>query len=233
MSLFKPEDTPCPNCGTVATIDTFSSINGDRRPDLSETVILGDLQRHTCSNCGVEFRVEPSINYLCINEGLWMMARPSPEILHWEDEVEDALHSFEIAYGGQAAPAAQEIGALLTVRLTFGFPAFREKIILARANVDDVTAELMKLAVLTSRPGNPIEPGVELRILGVRDDEFDMVWVDVETNELIDMFTAPRALFDEVGRNSEWDDLRKKLASGPFVDTARLSIIAEPRTEPA
>lgn len=229
MSLFKPFDTPCPNCGTVAELDVFSSVNGDRRPDLTDDIINGTLQRHTCANCGTEFRPEPSINYLSMGEGLWLMARPLPEMAHWDAEEEDAAASFDMAYGGGAPASAKEIGDLLTVRLTFGWAAFREKVLIAQHGLNDVTVELMKLAIIRNRPGAPLAPGVELRLLNVRGDTFDMGWVNAVTNEGVDLFQAQKALYDDIEGDPAWDDLRTSITAGCFVDTARLSVVPEPR----
>lgn len=232
MSLFTVEQVTCPNCGTIAEMEIFSSVNGDRRVDLTEAILAGTIQTHTCKKCDTEFRVEPSINYLSVGEGLWMMARPLSAMAHWKDEEEAASTAFEEAYGSGAPDAAKEIGELLTVRLSFGWPAFREKVLIAQHGLRDVSVEMMKLAILRNRPGNPLAPGVELRLVTVRGDQFEMGWLDAITNTPLELFTAQRSLYDEVDGGEAWANLAAKLSAGSFVDTQRLTIVPQPM-EPA
>ncbi|MCR8827337.1 CpXC domain-containing protein [Pseudosulfitobacter koreensis] len=232
MSLFTIEQAPCPNCGTIAEMEVFSSVNGDRRVDLTEAILAGTIQSYTCTKCETTFRIEPSINYLSVGEGLWMMARPLAAMAHWKDEEEIANASFDEAYGSGAPDAAKEIGELLTVRLSFGWPAFREKVLIAQHGLQDVTVEMMKLAILRTRPANPLAPGVELRLLNVRSDQFEMGWINAITNEPLELFTAQKALYDEVDGNGAWAQLASDLSAGSFVDTQRLTIVPEPM-EPA
>ncbi len=232
MSLFTIEQAPCPNCGTLAEMEVFSSVNGDRRIDLTEAILAGTIQSHTCQKCETAFRVEPSINYLSVGEGLWMMARPLSAMAHWKDEEDIANAGFDEAYGSGAPDAAKEIGELLTVRLSFGWPAFREKVLIAQHGLIDVSVELMKLAILRNRPGNPLAPGVELRLLNVRGDQFEMGWIDAITNTPVELFTAQKSLYDEVDGSEPWAKLASDLSAGSFVDTQRLTIVPQPM-EPA
>ncbi|KJS40904.1 MAG: hypothetical protein VR71_20615 [Roseovarius sp. BRH_c41] len=232
MSLFTVEQAPCPNCGTIAEMEIFSSVNGDRRVDLTEAILTGTIQSHTCKKCETAFRVEPSINYLSVGEGLWMMARPLSAMAHWKEEEEAANTAFEDAYGSGAPDAAKEIGELLTVRLSFGWPAFREKVLIAQHGLRDVSVELMKLAILRNRPANPLAPGVELRLVNLHGDQLEMAWIDAISNTPLDLFTAQRSLYDEVDGGEAWAKLAAELSAGSFVDIQRLTIVPKPM-EPA
>ncbi len=232
MSIFVPADAPCPNCGSVNRFDHFASVNADRRPDLKDDILSGAFMRIKCSACGTDFRPEPSLNYLDYAAGLWVMARPLGSLAHWDEEAQKAGAAFDDAYGAAAPAAARDIGAALTARVTFGWAAFREKLVLAREGLDDLTLEKTKIAILRNKPGNPVAPGVELRLLGVYDPVFHMGWVSARTNEALQVFTVKRALYDDIAGDASWAALDTQVSGGIsggfFVDMQRMFITPEP-----
>lgn len=227
MSLFAPVTMACPACGTDNTFDAFHSVNADRRPDLKAAILSGQFQRVACSNCGVEFRLEPSFNYLDVGAGLWISARPVAALAHWEAEVARAAGDFALAYGDRAAGAAKEIGAGLAARITFGWPAMREKIVIRDGELDDVAVEQVKLVVLQTRAGNPLAPGLELRLIEAVADTLTFAWITVDSNEARDVFQAQRALYDSLETDPEWAETRASLSGDLFVDIQRNFIPSE------
>jgi len=54
-------------------------------------------------------------------------------------------------------------------------------------------------------------------------DEFEMNWIDARTNGLVQQMRVPRALYDGIAEDPEaWDEIRKSLETGPFVDMQKL-----------
>ena len=232
MSIFNPITVACPNCDTDNEFDIFSSVNADRRPDLREAIIGGSFERVKCRNCGTDFRPEPNLNYLDSANGLWIMALPIDALAHWKDEEAEAQASFDEAYGSGAPASAREIGDELTSRVTFGWPAFREKLIITQEKLDDLAVEKTKIAILSNKPGNPLRPGVELRLLAVHDPVFHMGWVTVNTNEAVEVFEVQRALYAEIAGDAAWNEIGSTISSGMFVDIQRMFILPQPK-EPA
>ncbi len=230
MSIFSPTSFQCPNCGTENEFDHFASINADRRPDLRDDIISGDFMRVKCSNCAKDFRPEPELNYLDFGNGngLWLLARPISAVAHWSDEEIAAQTLFDNAYGAGAPKAAQEIGKELTARVTFGWAAIREKIVIAQEELDDAALEKVKITILRNKPGNPVEPGVELRLLAVRSTVFHMGWIRATTNEALEVFEMQRALYEQIAVDDAWEKIGKELSAGCFVDMQRLFIVPEP-----
>lgn len=227
MSLFSPVTMACPNCRTDNTFDAFHSVNADRRADLKAAILAGAFQRVHCTSCGVEFRLEPSFNYLDVAAGLWVSARPIAALAHWQPEVARADAAFALAYGDKAGSAAREIGARLAARITFGWPAMREKIVIRDAGLDDVGIEAVKLAILRNRPGNPLAPGIELRLIEAAGDTLTFAWMTVASNEARDIFGARRALYDALATDPDWAETRASLSVDLFVDIQRMFITSE------
>lgn len=228
MSMFTTISMACPQCGTENQIDVFQSVNADRRPDLKRAILAGDFQTRSCNSCASVFRPDPDFNYLDGAAGIWVSARPIEALAQWDAEILRAADDFALAYGERAGAAAREIGANLKARLTFGWPAVREKIVIADAGLDDVAVEAMKLVILQARKGNILEAGLELRLLEAEGDSLTMGWVDVQSNEVHKRFAAQRALHDAVRDGDDWAETRAGLSRDIFVDIQRDFIDPQP-----
>ena len=223
MSLFDGITIQCPVCDTLADFDAAGSVNADRRPDLREDILQDRFQVLACPRCGEPMRLEPLFNYLDMEHGLWLAAYPPGRIgdhLALEDEVQDL---FDRSYGAQATPAAQEVGEGLRPRLTFGWPATREKLFLRQHDLNDISVEMMKLDLLRRLPEAPLRPGVELRLVDVLDNTFAMIWIETAAEEVVQEFEVSRALLAEIEGDPEpWEPVRRSLTSGIFVDMQKL-----------
>ena len=197
----------------------MNTVNADRRPDLRQAIADGGFQVFACSACDAPIRLEPLFNYLEVGAGLWLAAYPArqmPDYLELEDDVSGV---FAETYGDAAQPVAQEIGRGLKVRLTFGWSAVREKLLLRAHDVEDTLAELLKLDVLRRLPEAPLAPGIEMRVTDISNEQITMRWLDAESEEVIDEFAVARALLDEIAMNPEgWAPVRAQLENGPFLD---------------
>ena len=223
MSLFETTTIQCPACDTTTEFEAAGSVNADRRPDLRDAILDNSFQNVRCPSCGEAMRLEPVVNYLDVELGLWLAAYPPRQIgdyLALEDQVKGL---FDESYGVAASDAAQTVGAGLLPRLTFGWPGTREKLLLRQHKLDDVAIELLKLDLLRRLPEAPLRPGVELRVAGVSDDGFDFVWIETASEDVLQRFKASMALLDEIEGNPDgWAPLRASLTKGMFVDMQKL-----------
>lgn len=223
MSLFRPQTLTCPNCAQENTVQVAGSINADRRPDLRAAIMGSDFQDMTCERCDERFRVEPELNYLDFGHRQWIAAMPArrmPDFLEVED---DAMESFNRSYGNAASAEAREIGEALDVRLTFGWPALREKLLLRDLGLDDVVMELVKLDLMRRLPEAPLQQGVEMRMVGLEDDRLQFVWLRSGTEELLGEVALGRELYDAIAaERAAWATTEGKLVDGPFVDFQKL-----------
>lgn len=228
MSLYASTTQACPNCGAENTFDAFFSVNADRRPDLRDEILTQEFMTVSCATCDAAFRLEPDLNYLDLGRKTWIRAKPVFSLDGWGAVEQEASADFREAFGGDAPAAAREIGDTLAPRLTFGWPAFREKIVAGQAGLDDVALELTKLAILRLRDGNPVEPGVELCLLDARSDTLLFAWVETAGGEEREFFEAKRELYDAVRDDAEWAAFGQRLSEGLFVDYQRLFLDPAP-----
>lgn len=224
MSVFTTRQFTCPECGAILDYDNYDSINADRRPDLREEILLRSLSLVHCEACEKDFRPEPNLNYLDHKNGVWIMAQPIYNLARWDAEELKTTALFANAYGENAPASAREIGDDLTPRLTFGWAAFREKIVQMEAGLDDLMIEKTKLTILANRPGNPVEPGVELRLINARERAFRMAWINAVSGESLQQFDIQRALYESTDEGDGWAEIEAKLTSGIFVDIQRMFI---------
>lgn len=228
MSLFQTEKVSCPKCGHEVEFDVIYSVNADRRTDLRDGILDGSFQRAACPGCEHAFRLAPELSYLDVGRAQWILVCPAGKIEHWQELEAQARATFDRAYGPQAAPLAREIGAGLRVRVVFGWAALREKLLVAELQLDDVSLELLKLAILRTTESLNLDDDVELRLLTQEGDELVLAWIHAASERLVETLRVPRSLYDEVtGDAAAWKAVRDELTSGSYVDMNRLL------TEPA
>jgi hypothetical protein len=223
MSIFRHRDLACPKCGAAVPFDTVHSVNADRRPAQRLSILAGSFQRETCAACGATFRLDPEFNYVDAARGQWIAAAPVHALGDWERREEVARALFERAYGADAADVAQEIGARLKPRLTFGWPALREKLLAADQGLDDVALEACKATAMRGLDELPIEGASDLRLVAVGPERLVFGWQDNADAELGEVVGVPRALHDSVVADPDgaWAPFKARYDGALFVDLGR------------
>lgn len=224
MSLFSNQTLACPSCATDNVVSVVGSVNADRRPDYRDAILARSFQMTTCTNCGTEFRNEPDFTYLDMARAQWIAALPARNLIDFLDEETRASETFAQSFGARATPEARTIGADLNMRVTFGWPALREKIVAQDLGLDDVTLECMKTDLIRRLDSAPLSPGIDLRLIGLDDDNrLQMMWINALTEQGLESLTLERTLYDAIAQAGEpWNPIRDALTEGPFVDMTRL-----------
>jgi len=223
MSLFRSTNINCPNCGETVNMSGVGSVNADRRPDLRESILRSNFQDETCPKCKEGFRLAPEFNYLDVGRGQWIASLAANRLRDWIECEDEVKESFAISYGAQAPKAARDIGVDLTVRLTFGWPALREKILANDRGIDDAVLEMLKLETIRRVPSAPLDEGIELRLVDANDETLTLVWIDAATEDVLETLQVRRTLLDAITENEEgWKPIRGQLTDGPFVDIQKL-----------
>lgn len=226
MSLFQSKNLVCPVCKSLITMDAVGSINADRRPDYRDAILANAFQDVTCSSCGAAFRLQPEFNYLDVGRGQWIASLPAVRMPNYPAAEAEAVEIFGKSYGDKAPASARDLGHALEMRVTFGWPAVREKLLIRQHGLDDVVIEMVKLDVLRRVPSAPLKPGVELRLVNVADDLLVMVWLSTATEAVIEELLVPRGLYDAIAADADsWAPTRAMLTDGPFVDMQRLYMV--------
>ena len=225
MSLFQPVNLVCPKCEAPVIMMAVGSVNADRRPDLRDDILADRFQDIECDACQEKFRLQPQFNYLDVRRGQWIAAMQADRMrdhLQVEDEA-DLL--FSEGYGAKAPDAAQQVGKDLKMRVTFGWPAVREKLLIREHDLDDVVIEMIQLHILRSVPSVPLAEGIELRFVEVDkdNDAYVFCWLETASEEVIEDLRVPTELYEAILANpSAWDAIRTRLENGAFVDMQKL-----------
>lgn len=228
MSIFRKTSLACPACKAAVEFDEVHSVNADRRPDLRLAILDDTFQQQVCPSCGRQFRLDPAFNLMDTRYGQWIDAAPLSELKNWKAREEHSRSLFNRAYGVEASEPAQEIGAALTPRITFGWPALREKLLSAENQLDDAALELCK-AVVMRNSDSPVAASSELRLIDVTDDELILAWMLSADESLGPTLRLSRALYEEVAADvdGDWEELKEDFANALFVDLNRLMIAGE------
>lgn len=223
MSLFVSMHVDCPQCEHTNTMNAVGSVNADRRPDLRDDIVADTFQIITCADCGAAFRLQPEFNYLDVENGLWIMALPADSVLDYLENEDRATNLFRAFYGEDAPPAARDVGSTLNCRVTFGWQAVREKILLAVSGLDDVVVELMKMDMLRRMPEVHLDAGVELRVTAVGEENLELAWVKTDTEEALQFIAVERIAYTSIAEAQEkWSAVQTLLCDGPFVDMQKM-----------
>jgi len=225
MSLFQTISATCPHCGTQQAFEAVFSVNADRRPDFRDAIIDGTFQFEICEKCGETFRLDPGFVYLDVARGQWISAQPAASLGDWPQESEKAVEGWAESYGDDVSPAAQEVGKGLQARVTFGWPALREKIIANAAGIDDVALELTKAALMRTQGDLALSVGRELRLQKAGEEGLQVAIVEAQSEAVIETLTLPFGFYQTIADGiADWDETAKILGTGTFVDVQKLYI---------
>lgn len=225
MSLFKTTTIACPACGKTVDFETVHSVNADRRPDLRLAILAGEFQRMTCPACSARFRLDPDFNYLDVGRRQWIVAAPVAAVAEWPAREAAARALFARAYGTDAPEIARDIGLALQPRLTFGWPALREKLLAAMHGIDDVALEGCKAVVMRAAGSVPLAADTDLRLVdvAVADGKLVMAWLRSYDGREGDAFAVPRSECNAIAADEHgaWAAFRRGFETALFVDLNR------------
>jgi hypothetical protein len=228
MSIFTEIKVRCPVCGADNDFSAVRSVNADRRADLRAAILDETFQRTTCTTCAASFRVDPDFAYVNADRGQWIAARPLVRLVDWKEQEQGAAETFHRVYGSGASAAVQAIGKKVRPRITFGWAALREKLVIVAHDLDDVSIELAKAAVIRGSVEAPIGSNTELRLLGVDASDRSLVfgWLQSSDEAEGSKLRLQRGVYDEIraDANGDWADLRAGVDAGLFVDLNRMML---------
>jgi hypothetical protein len=226
MSLFQSTQILCPLCKTSFDFDAVHSVNADRRPDLRDAILLNEFQRLGCPRCGERFRLAPSFNYLDVAHDQWIVAAPVTGVADWEEREAAARGLFSRSYGKNAPEAARELGGQMRPRITFGWPALREKLLISELGLDDVVVEACKAAVMRSSTDLLFNAETDLRLMNLSGGKLVMAWQRAADGYVGDAMGVPKKLYDAIAANDDgrWTSLRAEFDDALFVDLNRMLI---------
>jgi hypothetical protein len=222
MSIFQHTLVDCPGCDRTLGFELVVSVNADRRPDLRDAILNGGFQRERCPHCGVRFRVDPELTYIDLRRGQYICAWPVSKRRTWQQFAARSQGAFDRAFGARATGEARALGAKLTLRVAFGWPALTEKLVADDAGIDDRTLEVAKLAIVSRLETAPLPGEQELRLVSAGADELTLGWVRADGDRLGACLRVPRTLIAEIESDADaWRGLLEEVVDGPVVDFQR------------
>lgn len=123
----------------------------------------------------------------------------------------------------------REVGARLKPRITFGWPALREKLLVNELGLDDVVIEACKAAAMRASSDLPFSADTDLRLMNLSGDELVMAWQRAADGRVGDALGVPKKLYDAIAANTDgrWSSLREEFDRALFVDLNRM-LVAQP-----
>lgn len=223
MSIKSVTVQECPQCGTAASFDLFTSVNADRRPDLREAILDNTFMEKQCEGCGAYFRADPMLTYFDEELGLWINALPHILLEEWPQNEEQTRLVHFTTFGPVAPEIVAELGARLTPRMTFGWGALREKIVCKKHGFDDATVELAKLATIRATEGIDFPTDGSMRLGLVKEDRLVMVILNGPQEDLQGEVSVPLDLLEAIEEDAaSWAPLREQIVGDYFVDLYRM-----------
>ncbi len=223
MSIFHTAELSCPNCGTENEVSWAASVNADRRADLRASILDGSFQSHDCTHCGTRLRLPAHLTYLDLGRRNWIVLEDAELIGDWKTLEAETRALFDTSFGAGAPAAARSLADGLQPRLVYGWPALREKLLVTEYGLDDVTLELVKLALLRGASGVPAGPSIALRLVAASDTSLTLDATNEQSEASLGTAEVPRSLYDDIaGDIDSWAALRADLSQSVFVDINRL-----------
>jgi uncharacterized protein YbaR (Trm112 family) len=221
MEISLTEVLACPVCRREARFAPISHIDAERRPGLRQAVLDGSLQRQVCPDCGTAFRMPPDLWYVDRGRGQWIAAFSWEKLRRWR-ECERHAHKM------LARTIAPEGRTALTPRITFGWSALREKVLLAEEGLDDIVLELCKYELAGGPPDERLAAGTETRLLRIDNGDLWMATIQGDSEQVLSQAQVPQSQYATVAADDSpsRQDLRTRIAAGLFVDVQRLTIEA-------
>jgi CpXC protein len=168
MSAQEIQTVACPTCNSNLDIEVFHSLNPSRVKNAVESILEDQMQVAHCK-CGERIRLEPEFVYMDMDNKICIAAYPSTELENRHELEVNAKVSFDKALSESFA------GKGIRNRITFGWPALKEKVLAQFHSIADVDLELVKLAVIKESGQMPIN-NMSLRLMNVDETHLVFGW---------------------------------------------------------
>lgn len=212
MPSFVPAPLVCPTCGERFTGREATGLDLDFDPAVRAAVFDLSLPVHRCPACAATVLHERGFAYTDVTRRQLVLYRPGAEWRDWRagERWVERLHRDEIVGG---PPSIAAVADEFRVRVVYGLPWLREKLVLWDAGLDDRVFEAAKRRLLLLRP-RLVDEGRRLLVLDTIEGEgFAIVSLPPTPDRPALRFLIERALYDAAAADPPID--------GAFVDLRR------------
>lgn len=162
MSTTYQAPVACPRCGDHFDATLFTNLHVTRSPEVRDDILAGRFQRFDCPHCAASVRVEPSMLYTDFERYRWYAVFPQWAIEHRHDLAEMVLEGFQRNMTVQCAPIVRSWAPMFRIRVVFGLPSLRDKLLCDDAGLDDRVLEVFKLQLVRDRFPEAFRPDATL-----------------------------------------------------------------------
>ena len=216
----------CPRCANVFVAPIADSVGANRAPHLLDAVLDGTFHRFPCTACGFEIQVEKEILFTDFVRGHWIGVFPPADEPRFEECGDMVSDTFEEALLDKAPPLVATWAPKFKIRVVFGVPDLREKLLAWHNDLDDRAVELLKIDLLADRPELVARGVCALRLDGVIAEDGSLAFV---SRSLPDGticppcgFLVPREVYDAVEKAlPELQGAYQDLFASPYVNALR------------
>ncbi|MDB4967160.1 MAG: hypothetical protein JWN44_2849 [Myxococcales bacterium] len=227
MSTILNTPITCPACENVFVAPIADSVGANRAPHLLDAVLAGTFHRFSCTRCHRAVQVEKEILFTDFARGHWIGVFPPEDEPRFQECGELVTSTFHEALVEKAPAFVATWAPRFTVRVVFGVPELREKLICLHNELDDRAIEILKLDLLADRP-ELVERGVvALRVDGVIAEDGAIAFVsrpfpDASIAAPPVAFLVPRDVYDAVlAALPALADAHAEMFAGPYVNVLR------------
>jgi hypothetical protein len=145
VSVYELRSVWCSGCGTERTVKAVDSANPLRHPPFFAEMLDRSFHRSTCPHCGRVERLETPMLWTDVPHGLVAWLAPPDLRPGWSGLEVDVAVGLAVPTQDEGPVFVQDWGRRATLRLVFGLEELREKVVAARARIDDRVVEALKL----------------------------------------------------------------------------------------
>ena len=201
MSVTFTRRLVCPHCERDFPADVYWSLHASRSPQVREALLARRFQRFYCPGCGGVVLAEPSLLYTDFPRRQWFATFPRRALPHRRDLERLVTEGFEHNMRLAAPPMVQAWADEMQVRVVFGLPHLREKLLLAEAGLDDRVVERLKLALLSDVSKRLFEPTLQVVVQAVRSEHLEVTVEDpagADRTQVVRSYRVPISRYQEL-----------------------------------
>ena len=155
MADVQMQDITCPKCGKHHTFQVWDSINLMEHPEMREKVRNGEAFRVQCSDCGASALLNYNFLYHDPEEKIFIFCNAEQTAC---DEIRRVLTNENNAFKNY------------TKRIVPSYNAFKEKLMIFDAKLDDKLVEIMKSGIFANLEAHYKDKNIDEVLFAVNED---------------------------------------------------------------
>ena len=220
MSDTVPAKLKCPHCKTIFEIEIFYNLNMRRRPGIRQQILDEHFQQYSCPACNRQVQAAPIMLYTDFQRRQWYALFPEAAFVYRSALASRVLEGFDSNMRENCPPMVKAWASHFEVRLAFGVPALREKLIAFDANIDDRILEVFKLQLMRDTKMGSITPTTNIFLHSCSEHTLQFLHINNINGgmEVVHQVETPRSGLEQLGEHlSNLESSMPSLFNSPVV----------------